>query len=456
MAKLPGKTEYSGRRRTTTRSSGFTSHPDSTGSEFRLGTAESLKLRSGSSLILRFTFPVDIENHFSAFGFYFRVLGNATVEINNPNIRQGVRSFYDYPNWSKVGSMWRSDQGQDPVEVIINALEDSTLDLFELGCGIAWHEYFDAARPAIMNNLHLFAPEGNFYENPGTVERSISGDATKAENAASIPLKTCNRCARYLPINLDDERATLSFSNHCIANAPCRHAGFSRFRNQDTGGLQTVHFGYQLECRICKKFAVNGALNPQRTSAQMKEDGQRRRHFELLIAELYKMSPQLAYRHKTGRELTDDIWTRFNKRCFSCDDPLATPNLMHLDHTRPLALLWQLDETATALCQQCNSAKRDRSPVEFYNPLKLKELSAITGLTIEEISDPSPNEEVLKSLVANLDWLMTEFLVRPDIQKVRDGKVTAELICKALDKVVARSSYARKISFVREYRNRFH
>ncbi len=98
----------------------------------------------------------------------------------------------------------------------------------------------------------------------------------------------------------------------------------------------------QLECRFCKKFEVNAAHNPQRTMAQMKEDAARRRAFELLIEALEGGSAQLRYRHSTGRELSDDVYSNFEGECFKCGEPLKGRS-WHLDHTRPLALLWPLD-----------------------------------------------------------------------------------------------------------------
>ena len=63
----------------------------------------------------------------------------------------------------------------------------------------------------------------------------------------------------------------------------------------------------------CKKYEVNAAHNPQRTSAQMKEDGTRRRAIELLLTELYEHSSQMDYRHNVGSELTNDIWEKFKQ-----------------------------------------------------------------------------------------------------------------------------------------------
>jgi 5-methylcytosine-specific restriction endonuclease McrA len=213
-----------------------------------------------------------------------------------------------------------------------------------------------------------------------------------------------------------------------------------------------LHFGYQLECRFCKKFFVNRPLNKKRSTAQMKEDGQRRRNFELLITELHQKSAQLSYRHKTGRELTNDIWDKFEHKCFKCGTLLPSSNLMHLDHTRPLALLWPLDETATALCSTCNGAKRDKPPSEFYSNSEMEKLSKYTGLSIAELKSQEPNRNVILELLNKLDWFYNEFLNKPELLKEKEGKVTAELIVKALDKVLSRSKVDKyEFSFVKEF-----
>ncbi|MCC8991079.1 MAG: hypothetical protein LM514_00405, partial [Streptococcus sp.] len=266
-------------------------------------------------------------------------------------------------------------------------------------------------------------------------------------------LKSCNRCGRYLPINVPAERDHLSFSNHCVAahRRPCCHASFGRLRNiEDSSEILQLDYGYQLECRFCKKFEVNAAHNPQRSSAQMKEDGARRRAFELLLEKLYSGTPQLRYRHETGSELADDVWKRFGRSCFNCNAVL-TARAMQLDHTRPLALLWPLDKFATALCKSCNSEKRDRTPSEFYSSDKLKDLAKITGIPIEELSRPHPNEQAIDFLLSKLDWFFGDFLMSDDMTKERDGKITGELVIKALQKVIECSSVPRTINLQYEY-----
>jgi len=207
--------------------------------------------------------------------------------------------------------------------------------------------------------------------------------------------------------------------------------------NADDGSLLKLVNGFQLECRYCKKFEVNAAHNPKRTAAQMKEDAARRRAFELLLMDLYGGSAQMMYKYKNnGRELADDIWEKFERRCFNCGTVLTSANVMHLDHTRPLALLWPLDETATALCGSCNSQKRDRYPADFYSDEALRVLSEVTGLKLRELKDPAPNMDAVERLGNRIDWFFSEFLTKPELTKERDGKTASELLVKALQKVL--------------------
>ena len=116
-----------------------------------------------------------------------------------------------------------------------------------------------------------------------------------ATGRVELTTKSCNRCGRYLPINFPGERNHLSFSNHCTRNdlLPCKHGSFGTLKQPDTNETLRLTNGFQLECRFCKRYTVNGQLNPQRSAAQMKEDAHRRRGFELLLAELYGANEHL-------------------------------------------------------------------------------------------------------------------------------------------------------------------
>lgn len=457
--KLPGKTRFSGRRRTATRVSGFKSHPNSTGGEFQWGEAPAYQLSAGDVLVVTFALPAAPPGAFIAFGGWYYAPDNAVnVSLVGPYIpTKKILTPPAAPNWSKFGSMWRSSGKTASIEFRMEAQAPCEIALWEVGCGVVQHRHFDNSRPELLTNMHLYSPEAHFYKTKGTSKVQLEGGGEPiTAGIVGIPRKSCNRCARFLPINLENERLPLSFSNHCVAahRRPCKHSGFGRLRNVDDGTTIQLEYGYQLECRFCKKFEVNAAHNPQRTAAQMKEDAARRRSFELLLAELYGESAQLRYRHKTGRELAEDVWERFGGVCFNCEKDLKVAGGMHLDHTRPLALLWPLDGTATALCGGCNSAKRDRPPSEFYTNAQLTKLATITRIPLPELIDPSPNIEAVRCLRDRLDWFFDEFLNSPELLKVRDGKATAELLCKALQKAINRCPRPERFNLLAEYKRR--
>jgi len=274
-----------------------------------------------------------------------------------------------------------------------------------------------------------------------------------------VVLKSCNRCGRFLLIEYEKEkqRHLISFGNHCVKKAPCRHTSFGRMkiifdecneRNiekpknlsdiiDSAGKYIHIYYGYQLECKACKKFRVNAALNPKRNSTQHREDSLRRRAVEVLVDHL--LGREWIYhkfRINWGKEFDVYIWEKFGKRCFNCGKELVTCQEMALDHTRPLSALWPLDETATCLCHRCNSEKSDKFPVEFYTQQQLKKLSTITGIKIEDLQSKKINENALEKLVENIEWFFDEFLMEKEYQKVRDGKKTADLIFKAIQKQI--------------------
>ncbi len=457
--KLPGKTLYAGRRRAMTRSSGFKVHKDTTGGEFRRHLEKRILIKSGEAVSVTFSIAGHAKGDLIGYGVWFWHTPGVTYSLKGGYEKRTLTQYGD-SSWDKAGSMWVAHDAS-PVEVTLTfALSDmdtGAVSLYAPMCGRVQHKHLDNARPELMRNMYQFSPEALFISEDAAGEVTIEApeDAEGGENP--LILKSCNRCGRYLPINVPLERDQLSFSNHCVADhrRPCRHATFGRLRNvDDAREILQLDYGYQLECRFCKKFEVNAAHNPQRTSAQMKEDGARRRAFELLLAELYGGTPQLRYRHDKGTELADDVWKRFGGACFNCGTKLQTAREMHLDHTRPLALLWPLDETATALCGSCNSEKRDRAPADFYTPAKLAMLAEITGIPLDDLAKSHPNNEALGFLLSRLDWFFGEFLLREEMTKERDGKVAGELVVKALQKVFARSKQHKGTDLQAEYDRR--
>lgn len=455
--KLPGKTLYAGRRRAMTRTSGFKVHKDTTGGEFRRHLEKIIPLQPGETVTVTFTIAGHAEGDLIGYGVWFWHSADANYTLQGGYEKKTLTEYGD-SSWNKAGSMWAAEDAS-PVEVtlLITAKDKGSVTLYAPMCGLVQHKHLDGARPKLMRNMYQFAPEALFISEEGAGEVTIEAAEDASSTDQPLILKSCNRCGRYLPVNVPAERDQLSFSNHCVAEhrRPCKHATFGRLRNvEDAKEVLQLDYGYQLECRFCKKFEVNAAHNPQRTSAQMKEDGARRRAFELLLAALYGGTPQLRYRHEKGTELADDVWKRFGCACFNCGTKLPTPRDMHLDHTRPLALLWPLDGTATALCGSCNSEKRDRAPSDFYTPAKLASLAKITGIPPDDLAKTHPNEEALGLLLRHLDWFFDEFLLRDEMTKERDGKIAGELVVKALQKVIARSEQHKGVNLQAEYDRR--
>jgi len=463
MVKLPGKTAYSGVRRPMTRDSGFSSHPNSTGGEWKTEPSKGLNLKAGSMLKITFSIPEHVPGSWVAFGGWYFAEKGLEVVVTSPNPKYSLLEPAA-PNWSKFGSMWQGDGKAVTVTVTMTAIKKTSISLWNIACGHVEQpgchtagnfEVCDA--PGYLTNLHLLSPEAHFWITQGQTDIELvdqPDDSEMSEAGKNITLKTCNRCARFLPINVDNERVQLSFSNHCVARRPCVHTGFGKLKHAETREVLQLDYGYQLECRYCKKYCVNAAHNKNRTGAQMKEDGARRRHFELLVTELYQMSRQMAFKHKMGVELSDYIWKKFDCKCFNCGCDLPTVKSMALDHTRPLALLWPLDETATALCGACNSSKSDRFPKEFYTEDKLAKLSLLTGIPVTQLNDPTPNMDVINELVDRLDWLFDTFLIRAEMVRIRDGKITGELVVKALQKAFDAAPGGAPVDLVAEYEAR--
>jgi hypothetical protein len=456
--KLPGKTLYAGRRRAMTRSSGFSVHKDTTGGEFRRHHEKVYNLKAGESLELFFLIEEHDKGDLLGFGAWFWHSEGIEPSLSGFD---GSRTLtgYSSESWNKVGALWKAkDESPIYITFSLEAKRDGQVSIYQPICGRVAHIHLDDAREALMKNMYDFAPEAIFID--GEVKAEVDIDAPDDSGIAThdLILKSCNRCGRYLPVNISNERNHLSFTNHCVAahRRPCKHSTFGNLRNvEDKSEAIKLDYGYQLECRFCKKFEVNAAHNPQRSSGQMKEDGARRRAFEMLLADLYEGTPQLLYRHKFHSELADDIWKSFGKTCFNCGTGLKTARDMHLDHTRPLAFLWPLDGTATALCGSCNSQKRDRTPSEFYiKPGQLDQLSLFTKIPIDELKSPKPNEEAIKILLENKDWFFDVFLMRPEMTKERDGKITGELVVKALQRVFASSEIYRGVDIQAEYESR--
>ena len=222
---------------------------------------------------------------------------------------------------------------------------------------------------------HL-VPETFYFQHDAALDLSISPDSTPfhTEQGSSIAKKKCSYCGRWLP--LDPERpGALSFHKH--------------------NAKRTKH---QNECRACKKWRINDAFNPIRTPDQHHESSLITRERRIFLRD-----PEIlqTIKLRTGAGLKAQVWERFGQRCFYCDRPLTLEEVQ-LDHTRPLAYLWPIDEHATCLCAEHNNAKSDKFPVDFYTETQLKDLSKICELPLSELRKKSVNPEELERILADL------------------------------------------------------
>lgn len=216
------------------------------------------------------------------------------------------------------------------------------------------------------------SPETLYLDHEGTGSFFVSN--AEFENCtilqgegASIYVKKCAYCQRYLPIDTNRPGA-LAFHRH-----------------------KAKRTGHQNECRACKKWRINDSLNPRRTADQLHESSVITREKKIFLEEPLILQ---TIKNRHGAGLRSIIWERFNECCFKCKQQVGLKEFQ-LDHTRPLAYLWPIDIHATCLCPTCNNHKGDRFPIDFYSANELRELSIISGLSLEELSTKEINMEQL-------------------------------------------------------------
>lgn len=475
------------RRRETTRASGYHTCEETTGGECRIMHAERY-ICTDSSVTFRFHRPsLELIELFEkgisiiAFGGYIFTKEKAVVSIKMSYSYEGQgyafgedwEKIIEGGSWANVGAHVEQIINRDAriidvvVDMSITSDNNNVLDFIAFDFDVVNKDEFldTSCAESFYQKTYMHIPYLYYLRSDLPIDWYLASDQEFIEGKRVV-LKSCNRCGRYLPINIDDELKTLSFSLHCKKRAPCVHSTFrayeiqnrSELNKNDLSGLRlegnkvVSYYGHQLECKACKKFFVNAPLNPQRNAQQFKEDGLRRRAIEVLVNTLLDRNlVHFEFERKTKKEFSRYIWEKFDKRCFKCgpdSDPIALGD-MALDHTMPLAYLYRLDETATCLCSSHNSQKSDHFPVDYYSEDELKRLSVITGLSLEQLHKKEINKQVLDLLVEHVVWFYDEFLMESDYQKVRDGIKTADKINDSLKRVIA-----GKVDLAEEYRKK--
>lgn len=239
----------------------------------------------------------------------------------------------------------------------------------------------------ILTAPHL-APETFFLSHDTPIGMDIIMEdwenATVTSVRSPILVKKCAYCQRFLPID------------------PARPNALSFHKHNDKVS------GHQNECRACKKWRINNAFNPDRTADQLHESSVITRERKLFLRD-----PEILQQIKdrSGDGLKTMIWERFGKECFRCGRPLRIEEV-ELDHTRPMAYLWPIDEHATCLCSTCNNYKKDRFPTDVYSDTQLRRLAGITGLAYDTLIKKEVNQLELGRICSDIASFAAEWHAR--------------------------------------------
>ncbi|MFT7898955.1 hypothetical protein VBY74_03110 [Tenacibaculum ascidiaceicola] len=330
-------------------------------------------------------FPIDLtgiaEDSLVGFGGFLKCTIATPIKISlisNENIVS--KSFNLKANWSRVGfALKHLESSSENYKLVIEW--KGPVDINYWGLYVDLVELPEAIKmlnPDLqtLNASHL-SPE-TYYLNHGEVSYEIDVESStdfQLIGGDLIHLKKCSYCQRKLPIN-PNLLGSLSFHKH--------NAKLTKHQN---------------ECRSCKKWRINDNFNPLRTTDQLHESSVITRERKVLLKE-----PEILQeiKDRNGAGLKSIIWKKFGKKCFYCKTPVNL-NEFQLDHTRPLAYLWPIDEHATCLCATHNNQKKEKFPVEFYSKEQLLELSEITGLSYEELVKKDVNQEQLDRIVNDIE-----------------------------------------------------
>jgi hypothetical protein len=301
--------------------------------------------------------------------------------------------------WRRAGGLAISD-GQEPVELQLRSEKATSLDVWGIAIGApTLPVQGEGASKLGIEELHQshLIPETFFLRHDSAMLVDIDEERSSKihmQNGRPIQLKKCSYCGRLLPV--DPERlGALAFHKH---NAKLTH--------------------HQNECRACKKWRINDSFNPLRTTDQLHESSVITRERKILLRE-----PEIlqSIKDRTGAGLKSLVWERFDRRCFRCGKRVALSKFQ-LDHTRPLAYLWPIDEHATCLCSECNNEKKEKFPIDFYSRDQLIALSKLTGLSLVELEKKDINMRELARIMEDLPLFAREWEPRTFLATARKVK----------------------------------
>lgn len=227
----------------------------------------------------------------------------------------------------------------------------------------------------------------------GTVLRLEEDEFVQKGNEVQVE---CMSCAHLNNITAVAKGSLWKFCRVCEQLQPLQNFDVHR----------RTRSGRQYECKSCKRI-INAELNPKRTRDQHREASERRRLYGTLAGE--------------SRVAEKEVYERFGRRCFNCGSELAL-GTGRLDHTLPARYLWPLSLGPTLLCADCNGAKAERWPSEFYmrdpetvDRAKLQQLSYLTGIPYEDLAGPPKlNPAAIHRILNDVDTFLVRWIRYPE------------------------------------------
>ena len=321
--------------------------------------------------------------------------------------------------WRRMGALVR-DQREAVAARLTLDFESTAIDLWGINIGrpAVPERMLGAPDLSLLEQAHLI-PETFYMSHDIAIEVDVAAEESKRlqiQDGAPIKLKKCSYCGRLLPVD-PSRLGALAFHKH--------NAKLTKHQN---------------ECRACKKWRINDSFNPNRTTDQLHESSVITRERKLFLRE-----PEILQeiKDRTGAGLKSKVWERFGRACFRCGRAVPLDDFQ-LDHTRPLAYLWPIDEHATCLCADCNNEKKEKFPVDFYTPQQLKLLSEITALPLSELEKKQLNERELKRILEDLPRFAREWEPRTfaaTARKIKELRPELDLLVEL--KKVNRREYQR-------------
>lgn len=362
--------------------------------------------RGRAKIVLSRTTDAGNTGYIGAGGFLWSPKATEVIITVRGGDRESSRPYELLAGWNRFGLAVESD----PPEVATLEIEWSggtPLMLWGVTAdGVELPEVAMERVPSIetLQQDHL-APETFYFDHGEPLGMDFDDEASSRIVMGTGPamyVKKCAYCGRMLPVE-PTQPGRLSFHGH---------------RAKTTG--------HQNECRACKKWRINDSFNPIRTVDQLHESSVITRERRMFLRE-----PQILQeiKDRTAIGLKTIVWERFGRACFYCGRPLRLEDVQ-LDHTRPMAYLWPIDQYATCLCPEHNNLKKAKFPVEFYNDSQLERLSEITGLPLEELKSRSLNKSELERILSDLPDFAREWEPRhfaATARKIKDLRPDVDL-----------------------------